>query len=417
MMQFERELAEDAAPPELEAALDRLDAELARQRDDFAPVRDIHERLRAQPGLEGRHAGAPRTPPAPAAPGAPGSPPACVAEEAALHAERIAALERRWAGAAARAQALRDAQASLRERAALLEAAARMRAELADARAWRAGAAPAPPSANRLIHLRNRLRALRRLRPAAQEHDARVIVLLERAPGRGREQLRAAGALAAELDELLGALARDEAAARAALAEKPDAGDEDDFESLQREIRAIESRVIVEHAMFAPADAMAARAAALTALRGELVRLRGRYEAAVRARRQRYEAGSARELDLRGSLEDLAARYGDAHVLLDQKIARLENGEPRPRPPRPPALPLRTQTAPRYRCRRHAGEGAGVRRGRTEELAGEGGEVRRRERARAGRRRGAAGGAAGRQQREFFFILLNTNVHRNGNLN
>ncbi|KAI8437244.1 hypothetical protein MSG28_011630 [Choristoneura fumiferana] len=297
-----RSLEEDSSCAE-EAAdtLGRLEGELAQQRVQFAPVTEIHSRLSAQPGLE---------------------------EEAALHAASIAELQRRWDGVQSRARALRDTLALLRERDALLAEAARMRAALDDTRSWLARSRPAPPSANRLIHLRNRLRALRHLQPALQELDARAIVLATRPlPQAHRDEVRAAvRAVVAGHEELLAALAGEEADTKAAVARKPEGEAEDEFETLQRQIRAIESRVIVEHAMFAAADAMRARAAELTKVRGELVRLRGRYEAVVQERRQRREAGSAPDLDRGSSLEDLVARFGDTHVLLDQKIAKLENG-------------------------------------------------------------------------------------------
>ncbi|KAJ8709448.1 hypothetical protein PYW07_009274 [Mythimna separata] len=200
--------------------------------------------------------------------------------------------------------------------------------ELDETSAWSARAQAERAGNNLLIHLRNRLRALRQLRARLTELSASAIVLQERAlpPERRQRVADAAKRLADNYDALLQQLTQREADIKQAISKKPQQTTEDDFKLLQTKIQEMEAQIIAEHAMVSTPDAMEAKLAALAALQRQFDELQATYERVVRERRDSAEKGSVQELNFRCSLENLVTKFGDTRTILQQKINKLENG-------------------------------------------------------------------------------------------
>ncbi|XP_063382009.1 dystrophin-like [Cydia fagiglandana] len=294
---------EDSSVPRatVSATLERLDKELSVQRQDFANVEEIQRRLATDPALK---------------------------EEAEQHAKIIEELKQRWDDIQRGATSLRNTMNLLEDKDSFHRAAASLREALQDAQAWRDRMLRDKPSNNQLIHLRNKLRALRQLEIKRKELDAQSIILLTKpiAPAYKEEIESTAKELGTEYEELLNYLSAKEVEIKLAINKKPQETVKDEFENLQRKIQDIESRVIVEHVMFSTAESMENKVKELKSLRSELEELQAGYDEVVKARRQQYEAGSVQELNVRSSLENLVTKFGDTQVLLEQKIDKLENG-------------------------------------------------------------------------------------------
>lgn len=229
-----------------------------------------------------------------------------IAEEAKQHAESIRDLKKRWENIQRKLLDIRNTTKLFEDKEKFHNDVEALQRELADIDGWCGKQQAERATHNLLIHVRNRLRALRALG--------------------GRLQDLGDQRLAADHERLLQLLTARETEIKQAISKTPPETTDDDFKTLQNKIQEMESQTILEHAMVSPPDDMRARLQRLESLRQELQQLQGTYERVVNERRQAHR-GSVQELNFKSSLENLVTKFGDTHTILQQKIDKLQNGE------------------------------------------------------------------------------------------
>lgn len=200
--------------------------------------------------------------------------------------------------------------------------------QLDDIHAWKDKMLAEKPTNNQLIHLRNKIRVLKQLEMKLKELNAQSIILLMKPiPKPHKDDIEAETKRTNEAYEgLLLHLTKREVEIKLAISKLTD-DHEDDFKSLQNRIQNIESQILAEHAMISSRDRMETKIEELMRLKKQFDDLQSTYDNVVKERREKYEKGSAQELDFRSSLENLVTRFGDTKAILEQKISKLENGE------------------------------------------------------------------------------------------
>lgn len=200
--------------------------------------------------------------------------------------------------------------------------------ELDEIHEWKDKFLAERPTNNQLIHLRNKIRALKQLEMKLKELNAQSIILLTKSiPKSHKDDIEADSKRVNDAyEQLLTHLSTKEVEIKLALNKKPGEKHENDFKGLQAKIERIESQIIAEHAMICEKDKMEEKLKELTQLKKELEELQNTYDSVVKERREKYVKGSMEELNFRSSLENLVMRYGDSKTILEQKISKIEKG-------------------------------------------------------------------------------------------
>lgn len=200
--------------------------------------------------------------------------------------------------------------------------------ELADIHAWKDKMLTDRATHNQLIHLRNKIRAMKQLEMKLKELNAQSIILLTKPISKShKDEIEATSKRTNEsYEDLLLLLTKREAQIKLAVGKKPKAKHDDEFKNLQSRIQAMESQIIAEHAMISSLEQAQSKLDELKKLKSELDELQTTHDAVVKDGRELYEKGSVRELNLKSSLENLVTRFGDSKAILEQKINKLEKG-------------------------------------------------------------------------------------------
>lgn len=202
--------------------------------------------------------------------------------------------------------------------------------ELDDVHKWKDKMLKEPPSNNQLIHLRNRIRAVKQLEMKLKELNAQSIILLTKSISKSHKDdiERDAKRINEDFEELLLYLSKREVEIKIALNKKtPTLPTEDDYKTVQRKIQDMESQIIAEHAIISSKDEMAKKLEDLKQMRKQFDDLQSSYDSVVKQKREKYEKGSVEELNLRSSLENLVMRFSDSKTILEQKINKIDKGK------------------------------------------------------------------------------------------
>ncbi|KPJ15471.1 Dystrophin, isoforms A/C/F/G/H [Papilio machaon] len=303
------------------------------RRQELAHVQEIQRRLAAEPALQGTAASR-RNPPA-------NSRLAlrqccdfrCFTDEAQRHADSIAELQRGWEEVRELAARLEAALEALRDAREVAEGAASLRAQLEETREWRRRVQADRPSHNQLIHLRNRLRALRQLEPRLEELVARGGALLARPLPQGlRDDVEnETKRTKEEFEEMVAHLTEKEAEMKAGLGQRAQGRGrhEEEFRALQTQVADLEGQILAEHADVSTRKETESKIQHLKRLQTRFEELQSTYDAVVRERREKYDSGSVPDLNLASSVENLVTKVGDCKTILQQKIDKLEKGAAR----------------------------------------------------------------------------------------
>lgn len=202
--------------------------------------------------------------------------------------------------------------------------------ELDDVHKWKDKMLKEPPSNNQLIHLRNRIRAVKQLEMKLKELNAQSIILLTKSISKSHkdEIERDTKRINEDFEELLTYLSTKEVEIKIALNKRtPTLQSEDDYKIVQRKIQEMESQIISEHAMICSKEEMIKKLAELKQMRKQFDDLQSSYDSVVKQKREKYEKGSVEELNLRSSVENLVMRFSDSKTILEQKIDKIQKGK------------------------------------------------------------------------------------------
>lgn len=201
--------------------------------------------------------------------------------------------------------------------------------DIDDVHTWKDKMLKEPATNNQLIHLRNKIRAVKQLEMKLKELNAQSIILLTKSISKSHkdEIERDAKRINEAFEELILYLTKREVEIKIALNKKiPTLQSEGEFKAVQKKIEDMESQIISEHAIISSKEKMSEKLEELKQMRGQFDDLQSSYDTVVKEKREKYEKGSVQELNLRSSVENLVMRFSDSKTILEQKIAKLEKG-------------------------------------------------------------------------------------------
>lgn len=193
--------------------------------------------------------------------------------------------------------------------------------------AWLSRARADRPSTNLLIHVRNKLRALKRLDARRTDIAARLILLREKPlPRRAADDLqRDCERTTAQYEQTVSEATARETELKLAL-NKRSPPHEEPLTALRSRLAALEARVLSEHALLSDGKRTSSALEALQSLREEHAALKSAADEALARRQDEYERGSVQDINVRSSLEDIVAKVADTRTILDTKIDKLQKG-------------------------------------------------------------------------------------------
>lgn len=204
-----------------------------------------------------------------------------------------------------------------------------LQTEIEDIHTWKDKMLKEPATNNQLIHLRNKIRAVKQLEMKLKELNAQSIILLTKPISQSHkdEIEKDTKRINENFEELLLYLTKREVEIKIALNKKvPVLQSDEEYKLVQKKIQDMESEIISEHAMISSKDDMSKKLEELKQMRHRFDDLQASYDTVVKEKREKYEKGSVQELNLRSSVENLVMRFSDSKTILEQKISKLEKG-------------------------------------------------------------------------------------------
>lgn len=254
-----------------------------------------------------------------------------ISEEAKLHADSIEELKRRWEGIQKTLLDIRNIMNLLEDKENFYKNIQALQQEIDDVHTWKDKMLKDNANAtnNQLIHLRNKIRAVKQMEMKLKELNAQSIILLTKSISKSHkdEIEKDTKRINEVFEELLLYLTKREVEIKIALNKRtPSLQTEDEFKALQKKIQDMESQIISEHAIISSKNKMADKLQELKQMRRQFDELQTSYDNVVKEKREKCEKGSVQELNLRSSVENLVMRFCDSKTILEQKINKLEKG-------------------------------------------------------------------------------------------
>lgn len=201
--------------------------------------------------------------------------------------------------------------------------------ELEEVYTWKKKILTEKPSNNQLIHLRNKIRALKQNEMKVKELNAQAIILQTKCLTKQQKNdvENDSKRMNESYEKILTFLIEKEIELKKIINKKTNKH-EDDYKNLQDKMRNIESVVLNEHAMLASEDKVREKINNLTKIRKDFDDLRSSYDNVVKDKKEKYDSGDRdRGMSLATSVENLVTKFSDTKTIIEQKIGKLEKGK------------------------------------------------------------------------------------------